>query len=68
MGFSNHDDDIMNPFTPGFGCYPSVVMGRDEILNEFIEALDSSKPGCQDKYPLFSGNRGVGKTIMLDCC
>lgn len=66
MTFSNqHKSEMINPFTPGFGCYPSVVMGRDEIIDEFIEALDGSKPGCQDKYPLFSGNRGVGKTVML---
>lgn len=57
---------IENPFTPGFGCYPYIVMGRDSIIEEFVNALDHDKPGCQDTFPLFSGNRGVGKTILLD--
>lgn len=57
---------LENPFTPGFGCYPCVVMGRDAIINEFENALDHDKPGCQDTFPLFSGNRGVGKTVLLD--
>ena len=57
---------IQNPFTPGFGCYPYIVMGRDAIIDEFVNALDHDKPGCQDTFPLLSGNRGVGKTVLLD--
>ena len=57
---------LENPFTPGFGCYPCVIMGRDSVIDEFENALDHDKPGCQDTFPLFSGNRGVGKTVLLD--
>lgn len=54
-----------NPFTPEPGSYPHVLMGRDAINDEFIEALDSGAPGNQDTFPLLSGNKGIGKTSIL---
>ena len=40
-------------------------MGRDAIIDEFIEALDSGAPGNQDTFPLLSGSKGIGKTALL---
>ena len=54
-----------NPFTPEFGSCPCVLMGRDAIIGEFIEALDNGTPGNQDTFPLLSGSEGIGKTALL---
>jgi len=53
-----------NPFTPGFGKHPTVVVGRDEILAEAREAFG------EDWHPtrkmLLRAHRGSGKTVLLD--
>lgn len=54
-----------NPFTPESGSYPHVLMGRDAIIDEFIDALDNGAPGNQDTFPLLSGSKGIGKTSIL---
>ena len=54
-----------NPFTPESGSYPHVLMGRDTIIGEFIDALDNGAPGNQDTFPLLSGSKGIGKTTIL---
>ena len=54
-----------NPFTPEFGSCPRVIMGRDAIIGEFIDALDNGTPGNQDTFPLLSGSKGIGKTTIL---
>lgn len=56
---------MRNPFTPESGSYPHVLMGRDAIINEFIDALDNGAPGNQDTFPLLSGSKGIGKTVLL---
>ncbi len=56
---------MINPFTPGFGHDPYVVMGREQCLEEYDHILNTAQPGHQDLYPLISGNRGVGKTVLL---
>lgn len=54
-----------NPFTPESGSCPHVLMGRDAIIDEFIDALDNGTPGNQDTFPLLSGSKGIGKTTIL---
>lgn len=44
---------------------PPVLVGRDEQLEVFAEALDDS-PGAPGRAMLFSGARGTGKTVMLN--
>lgn len=56
---------LLNPFTPGFGHNPYVVMGRDQCIEEYEHVLNTAQPGHQDLYPLISGSRGVGKTVLL---
>jgi hypothetical protein len=54
-----------NLFRPSFGTYPHLLVGRDELLDEFEDAFD----GILDPAGLtilLSGQRGMGKTVLLD--
>ena len=57
-------EEPMNPFTPTFGKVPAVLAGRDQLIGELVSALDSN--GADPNLcSLFSGPRGVGKTVLL---
>lgn len=53
-----------NPFKPTAGATPPLLVGRDEVLERFAEALDDG-PGAPGRLTLITGARGVGKTVML---
>jgi hypothetical protein len=55
---------VKNPFKPSFGSVPPVLIGRDDILDDFQDGL---RGGVGDPYRsmLFTGARGVGKSVML---
>lgn len=55
----------MNLFRPSFGTYPHLLVGRDELVDEFEDTFD----GVLDPTGLtvlLSGQRGMGKTVLLD--
>lgn len=54
-----------NPFRPSFGNSPPVLAGRDELIEQFAEALDNG-PGAPGRATLYTGVRGTGKTVMLN--
>ncbi|WP_297008841.1 ATP-binding protein [uncultured Corynebacterium sp.] len=54
-----------SPFRPSFGVTPPLVAGRDPIVAELADALDAG-PGAPGRASLFTGNRGIGKTVMLN--
>jgi len=54
-----------SPFRPSFGTNPPLIAGRDAIVAEIGDALDSG-PGAPGRAALFTGNRGIGKTVMLN--
>ena len=54
-----------NPFRPGFGNSPPVLAGRDDLVEQFAEALDNG-PGAPGRATLYTGARGTGKTVMLN--
>jgi hypothetical protein len=54
-----------NPFKPGFGNSPPVLAGRQQYLDDFTEAL-ADGPGAFGRILLLSGQRGCGKTVMLN--
>lgn len=54
-----------SPFRPSFGTSPPTVAGRDAVVAEIADALDSG-PGARGRAVLFTGNRGIGKTVMLN--
>ena len=56
---------MTNPFTPGFGNSPPVLAGRDDILEQFADAIDDG-PGSLGRATLYTGARGTGKTVMLN--
>lgn len=53
-----------NPFTPSFGKVPPLLAGRRTLIDEFSYAFaaGSSDPNL---CSLFSGPRGVGKTVLM---
>ncbi len=54
-----------NPFSPTFGRSPAVLIGRDAIIEEIDAAFDDG-PGSPVRTVLFTGARGMGKTVMLN--
>ena len=56
---------MANPFTASFGVSPPLLVGRDAVLDEFVEALDDG-PGAAGRATLYTGARGSGKTVMLN--
>lgn len=59
-----NDQDQPSPFTPTFGRVPPVLADRQSFINDFAYALDSG-PGSQGRATLITGQRGVGKSVML---
>ncbi|HEV2362254.1 MAG TPA: ATP-binding protein [Acidimicrobiales bacterium] len=56
---------MRNPFTPTFGVSPPLLVGRDDLIDEFGEAL-AEGPGSAARATLYTGARGSGKTVMLN--
>lgn len=54
-----------NPFRPSFGTTPPLLVGRDSAVTGIGDALDEG-PGSPGRATLFTGARGVGKTVMLN--
>lgn len=54
-----------NPFTPTFGAPPPLLVGRQDLLDEYQDSLDQG-PGSPGYATIFTGARGVGKTVMLN--
>lgn len=53
-----------NPFKPTAGKMPPVLVGRQDVLDDFVEGLENGA-GAPGRLMLISGNRGFGKTVML---
>ena len=55
---------MQNPFRPTAGATPPEVIGRSGLLDEFEYGLrlGSGAPGL---LTIFTGARGIGKTVML---
>jgi len=56
---------MRNPFTPSFGVSPPLLVGRDDVLDRFREALEDG-PGSPGRATVYTGARGTGKTVMLN--
>ncbi len=56
---------MSNPFHASFGVSPPLLVGRDEVLEDFVEALEDG-PGASGRATLYTGARGTGKTVMLN--
>jgi AAA ATPase domain len=54
-----------NPFKPTFGVSPPLLVGRDNLIQDFADALDDG-PGAPARATIYTGARGTGKTVMLN--
>lgn len=54
-----------NPFVPGFGIAPHVLVGRELLLSNIETGLDAG-PSDQRFTTLVTGVRGSGKTVALE--
>ena len=53
-----------NPFKPASGATPPLLVGRADAIEEFKDSL-ADGPGAPGRLTIFTGARGVGKTVML---
>ena len=56
--------EAINPFTPSFGKIPPILAGRSFLIGE-LERAFSTNPNDPNLCSLFSGPRGVGKTVLM---
>lgn len=56
---------MSNPFHPSFGVSPPLLVGRDDLISEFVEAIEDG-PGSAGRATLYTGPRGAGKTALLN--
>lgn len=55
---------LRNPFKPTAGAPPPLLVGREVMVDQFLEGIEDG-PGAPDRLTMFTGQRGVGKTVML---
>jgi hypothetical protein len=55
---------MRNPFKPTAGARPPLLVGRSDALDSFREGLEDG-PGSPGLLTIFTGPRGIGKTVML---
>jgi hypothetical protein len=58
-------DQRLNPYTPGSGVRPLKLAGRDADLGAFQVLLERLGDGRSERSLVYSGLRGVGKTVLL---
>lgn len=56
---------MQNPFKPTAGRTPPVLVGRENIIDDFDYAM-ADGVGSPGRLMFLTGARGVGKTVMLD--
>lgn len=56
---------VSNPFKPSAGSSPPELIGREASLERIREGVQDG-PGAPGRVSLFSGARGIGKTVMLN--
>lgn len=57
-------DNSHHLFQPTFGNRPEQLIGRDGIIEQFMEGL-TEPVGSRNRCTLFLGQRGMGKTALL---
>lgn len=56
---------MSNPFVPGFGLEPHILVGREQLLSDIADGLNAG-PADQRYATLLTGVRGSGKTVALE--
>lgn len=60
----NNPEGIHVMFQPTFGNRPEQYIGRDGVIEQFMEGL-REPVGSRNRCTLFLGQRGMGKTALL---
>ncbi|MCB0956873.1 MAG: ATP-binding protein [Ilumatobacter sp.] len=55
---------LRNPFTPGFGLHPAVLIGREQVVDAISSAFDTQANPFRTTW--LRGPSGTGKTTLLD--
>ena len=55
---------MQNPFKPTAGKMPPAIIGREDVIEEFIEGLENGA-GAPGRLMRIAGVRGTGKTVLL---
>lgn len=56
----------INPYRPGAGLKPMYIAGRDEDIQNVEKMFDALKMNIPVQSIIFSGLRGVGKTVLIN--
>ena len=56
----------INPYRPGAGLMPMYVAGRDEDIQNIEQVFEALTMNIPTPSIIFSGLRGVGKTVLLN--
>ena len=65
MSIDIHLTRATNPYSAGAGTMPPFLAGRDIDLQIFDALLARLEEGAQARSLIYSGLRGVGKTVLL---
>ncbi|MGN0287449.1 MAG: AAA family ATPase [Atopobiaceae bacterium] len=55
---------LVNPFKPTAGMTPPVIIGREAVIDDFMDGMDEG-PGAPGRLMRITGPRGSGKTVLL---
>ncbi len=56
----------VNPYRPGAGLMPTYLAGRDEDIENIERLFDALNMNIPTQSIIFSGLRGVGKTVLIN--
>lgn len=55
-----------NPYTPGAGCIPPFIAGRESVISNAELCMERLKNNYPQRSIIYYGLRGVGKTVLLN--
>lgn len=58
----------MNPYSPGAGVVPPVLVGREQQLAILRSIADRVEAGRSPQHVILTGLRGVGKSVLVKEC
>ena len=58
--------DFKNPYTPGAGMMPKYLAGRERVIDNARQRIESVSAGYLARSIVYYGLRGVGKTVILN--
>lgn len=56
----------VNPYRPGMGLKPMYIAGRDDDINDIEQTFNALILGVPVRSIIYSGLRGVGKTVLIN--